>query len=216
MAGSICFLFVRMKIKTLRDGTSLLEVILFLGIFSIIATTVTAVFLSTQDARALQRSISLLEDSGTQLIGNTTRTTRRAEAIVSPGSGTTGSTLVLQMAQNDEFPTIIGKIGSGLTLVQQTATSSLLAPAVTVNSAVFRNIGGGNVWFTFTLSTIARTVKPRTYTRVFYGTATLFPDDQSDAGGCGTCPAPACISNAYTWYICASDVCTQSDVTLPC
>ncbi len=203
-----------MNMRTLRSGTTLLEVMLFLGILSIISTTITAVFLATQDARALQRSIASLEDAGTQLISTISKTTRRAETVTAPA--TTGSTLVLQMAQNDEFPTMMAKVGSGLVLVQKSATSALLSSAITASNVVFRNVGNGNVWFTFQLSTVVQTVKPRTYTRTFYGTATLFPDDQSDAGGCGSCPAPSCINHAYTWYICASDVCTQSDTTLPC
>ncbi len=202
--------------RSLRSGTTLLEVLLFLGILSIIATTITAVFISTQDARVLQRSISALEEAGTQLVSTIGKTARRAETVISPSANLTGSVLVLQMAANDEFPTMLAHVGSGLVLVQKSATSALLSPNVTISSALFKNVAGGNVWFTFTLSTIVRTVKPRVYTRTFNGTATLFPDDQSDAGGCGSCPVPACIGNAYTWYVCASDVCTQSDVTLPC
>jgi type II secretory pathway pseudopilin PulG len=203
-------------IRHARTGTTLLEVMLFLGILSIIATTITAVFIATQDARVLQRSISSLEDAGTQLISTISKTTRRAEVVVSPSTSMTGSVLVLQMASNDEFPTMLARIGSGLVLVQKSETSALLSPNITISSVSFKNIAGGNVWFTFKLSTIVRTVKTRVYSRTFYGTATLFPDDQSDAGGCGSCPAPSCISHAYTWYVCAADVCTQSDVTLPC
>ena len=205
-----------MKFRTLHAGVTLLETILFLGILSIMAGTITAVFLATQDARVLQRSISDLEDTGTQLIATMTKTMRRAETVVSPTANMTGSVLVLQMASNDEFPTLLMPVGSGMVLAQKSETSSLLPTNITMSKVTFKNVGGTNVWFTFKLSIIVRTVKPKTYSRTFNGTATLFPDDQSDAGGCGSCPAPACISHRYTWYICASDVCTQSDTTLPC
>ena len=205
-----------MNLRALRSGVTLLETILFLGILSIIATTITAVFLSTQDARALQKAVAELEDSGTQLVSTMTKTTRRAESIIEPSSNLTGSILVLQMAENDEFPTIMVMANSGMLLVQKSATSALLSPNVEISNLVFRNIGGSNVWYSFTLSTVVRTVQLRTYSRNFTGTATLFPDDQGDAGGCGSCPAPACISHAYTWYICQSDICTQSDTTFPC
>ena len=205
-----------MILRTIRTGTTLLEIMLFLGILSIISTTITAVFIATQDARVLQRSIANLEDGGIQLISTISKTARRAETVVSPATGMTGSSLVLQMASNDEYPTIFTRVGSGIVIVQKSSTSALLGSSVVISSLSFKNVAGGNVWFTFTLSTIVRAVKSRTYSRTFNGTATLFPDDQSDAGGCGSCPAPSCINHAYTWYICASDVCTQSDVTLPC
>lgn len=205
-----------MRPRTFRSGVTLLEVLLFLGILSIIATTITAVFLSTQDARVLQRSVSDLEDAGTQLISSMSKTMRRAETVIVPAANLTGSILVLQMASNAEFPTIVARAGSGLILVKKSGTSSLLSSTISVSNLVFRSVGGSNVWFTFKLTTVVRTVNPRTYSRTFNGTATLFPDDHSDAGGCGSCPSPACINHAYTWYICSSDVCSQSDTTLPC
>lgn len=205
-----------MNLRTLRSGVTLLETLLFLGILAIISTTITAVFISTQEARVLQHAIAELEDSGTQLVSTMSKTARRAETVIVPAANTTGSILALQMASNDEFPTIMMRAGSGMVLAQKSQTSSLLSPNVTISDLTFKNVGGSNVWFSFTLSTTVRTVNPRTYSRMFNGTATLFPDDQSDAGGCGSCPAPACINHAYTWYICASDICSQSDTTIPC
>jgi len=205
-----------MKIQASHSGISLLETALFLGILSIMATTITAVFISSQEARVLQNSISNLEDEGTQLLGRLSKTIRRAETIIFPLTNQTGSTLVLQMASNDEFPTIIMASNSGMVLAQKSETSALLSTNITLSHLSFRNVGSSNVWFSFTLSTLIPTIKNRTYSRVFKGTSTLFPDDQSNAGGCGSCPAPACINHAFTWYVCELDICTQSDTTIPC
>lgn len=205
-----------MNVKTSRSGISLLETILFIGILSIMATTITSVFIATQEARVLQNSIASLEDEGTQLIGRMSKTIRRAELIVFPSANQTGSSLVLQMANNNEFPTIVMASNSGMVLAQKSQTSALISTNITISDLTFKNVGGSNIWFSLTLSTSIPTIKNRTYSRVFKGTATLFPDDQSNAGGCGSCPAPACINNAFTWYVCELDICTQSDTTIPC
>lgn len=209
-----------MRIKTIlqkRPGTSLLETMLFLGILGIISGTIVGVLMATQDARIRQRSVAELEQQGTQILTNLTKVIRRAERIVVPVTNETGGTLLLQMAQNDEYPTIITRVGSGeLLLVQRSSTSALISNHLTVQDLVFRNVDDGNVWLSFKLVTIIPTLSQQVYSRTFNGTATLFHDDQSDAGGCGTCPAPACINGAYTWYICESGICSQSDTTLQC
>lgn len=209
-----------MRIKTLlqkRPGTSLLETMLFLGILGIISGTIVSVLMATQDARIRQRSVAELEQQGTQILTSLTKVIRRAERIIVPATNNTGAILLLQMAQNDEYPTIVSRVGSGeLLLVQRSSTSSLISSNLTVQDLTFRNIDDGNVWLSFKLVTIIPTLSKQIYSRTFNGTATLFHDDQNDAGGCGTCPAPVCINGAYTWYICESGICSQSDTTLAC
>ncbi len=205
------------SIRTVRPGTNLLEVMLFLGILGIISGTVVGVLMATQDARIRQRSVAELEQQGTQILVNLTKIIRRAEAVVVPASGETGSLLLLRMAQNDEYPTIVTSVGSGdLLLVQKSATSSLIGSNLHVQDLIFRNVGEDNVWLSFTLTTTIPTLEKQTYARTFNGTATLFHDDQDDAGGCGSCDEPVCIDGAYTWYVCESGICSQSDTTLPC
>lgn len=189
---------------------------LFLGILSIIGGTVVAVFMSTQDARVRQQAAARVEQEGTQVVASLTKIIRRAEGVITPDANQTGAVLTLQMATNSEFPTLVALIGSGLLIAQKSGTSSLVSPAVTASGLTFRNLGNTNVWFSFSLSTRVGIIPPIVFTRHFSGTATLFPDDQSDAGGCGSCPEPACIGGRYTWYICDIGVCTQSDTTLPC
>jgi type II secretory pathway pseudopilin PulG len=205
-----------MKCITQRSGTTLLEVILFVGILGIISTTTVAVFMATQDARIRQKSVADLEQQGTQILEKMRKTMRSAEKVLIPLSGETGSLLLMQMAQNREYPTILAQVGQSVVLVQKSGTSALLTSTVSIKKLVFQNVGGGNVRMTFDLSTVIPTIEHHVYSRSFNGTVTLFPDDQSDAGGCGTCPLPMCIAGRYTWYICESDICSQSDTTLPC
>lgn len=198
-------------------GSSLLELILFLGILAIMFTTVIAIFIATQETRARQQGIAEVEQRGSQLLATLTKSIRRAETVLAPATSQTGSILALQMALNAEHPTIFAETGSGnLLLVQKTSMFSLLNTKARVQNLRFRNNDNTNVVLSFDLTTVLSLVQPTTYSRHFETTVTLFPDDQSEAGGCVTCPAPICIAHQYRWYHCLNDVCTQAGETFSC
>lgn len=199
-----------------RSGLTLIEIILFLGILSIMSGAIIGVMLDTQDARVRQHSIASLEQQGTHVLTTATKMIRRAERVTSPIAGDTGSTLFLQMGKNEEYPTIIMHNGSGITLVQKSTTSALLNTEMHLSDMSFRNVGGTNVWMSFTLTTVIPTLSKQIFSRTFNGSATLFPDDNDDSGGCGTCPDPACVSGTYLWYVCENAVCTLSPTSLSC
>ncbi len=217
MAGSIRFLFVRMNTRTLHAAFSLLETILFLGILSMMSGTIVAVYIATQEARIRQRSVAELEQTGLQLLEATTKNIRRAEKVLAPTTNTTGSVLVLQMASNSEFPTMFARNPIGnFTMIQKTSTSGLLPSRVTISKLSFRNVADINVAYSFDLTTTIPTIVPQPYVRTFGTTVTLFPDDQSEAGGCGSCPPPVCTNHQYIWYHCDNAVCSQSDIAISC
>ncbi len=204
-------------VLALRRGFSMLEVILFIGILAIIMGTVIAVVISTNESRIRQRSVAEVEQRGTQLLETLSKNIRRAEAVLIPIGNLTGSILALQTGLNAEFPTILTSTSTGgLLLIQKNDVFQLLGSTITISNLTFRNIGNTNVTFGFDLHAKIPLVTPVTYTRHFDGTATLFPDDQSQAGGCGSCAAPSCVSHQYQWYQCEADTCTLSTSTFAC
>ena len=206
-----------MKPLRLRSGFSLLETVLFLGILSIMSGTIVAVYIATQESRIRQRAVAELEQTGTELLSSMTKNIRRAEKVLAPATNATGSILALQMASSGEYPMIFAQNAvANLVYVQKTGTSSLLSSHVTISKLVFRNVGDTNVAYSFDLSMTIPTVVPKLYTRSFAATVTLFPDDQSEAGGCGTCTAPVCTNHQYIWYHCDNGTCAQSDLTIAC
>jgi len=200
-----------------RAGFSLLETVLFLGILSIMSGTIVAVYIATQEARIRQRSVAELEQAGTELLSTMTKNIRRAEKILAPTTNASGGILTLQMASNSEYPMIFARNSSGnLVNVQKTVVSDLLTPRVTISKLSFRNVADANVAYSFDLTIIIPTVVPVPYTRTFGATVTLFPDDQSEAGGCGTCTAPVCTNQRYIWYHCNNGACVQSPTVIAC
>jgi type II secretory pathway pseudopilin PulG len=217
MAGSIRVLTLPMKIHLTRTGFSLLETALFIGILSIISTTLVAVYISTQEARIRQKFVAEVEQTGTRVLETMTKNIRRAEKILAPVANMTGGILSLQMASNSEYPTIFASDElKNLVNVQKTSTAGLLTANVTMFNLLFQNVADANVAYSFDLRTTIPTIVPQLYSRRFSATVTLYPDDQSEAGGCGSCTAPVCTNNQYIWYHCNNGVCEQSDIMISC
>ncbi|HRH93070.1 MAG TPA: type II secretion system protein [Candidatus Peribacteria bacterium] len=199
-----------------RAGFTMIETLMFLGILAIMGTVIIGVMLATQDARVRQQGIASLEQRGTQVLESMTRRIRRAEAVLYPTTGNTGSMISLQMAMNAEHPTIFTSSGTNLMLIEKTDESLVFSGPVAVTNLLFRNVSGGSVTVSFDLVATLQLPHPQLYRRHFEGNVTLFPDDQSESGGCGTCPVVTCKSHLYRWYYCANDVCTQSDDAISC
>lgn len=212
--------------RRLRPGFSLLELMLFLAIFAAIAGTLVSVFVTTQDARIRQQGIAALEQRGGQVLEVLTRRIRRAETILTPVAGQSGSILALQMTQNDEHPTILAQSsGSNILVVQKDTVAPLLSDRLGLSNLRFSNINNTSVRLSFDLFiTLQLPTAPVTYRRHFDTAVALFPHDFNYEGGCNpdpnvltpACPAPTCVSHVYRWYTCTNEVCTQSNNTLSC
>lgn len=199
-----------------QNGFTLVELLLFLGLAAIMGGTLVSVYIATQESRVRQQGIAGVEQRGTQILELIGTNVRRAEAVLDPTAGNTGSVLALQMGLNVEFPTIIGTASGTFVLIQKTLSSALIPMNITVDAFEIRNIEGKSVRFSFTLTAHIASVPPSTYSKEFSGSATLYPDDQSDAGGCGSCAAPTCVDGLYTWRHCVSDTCTAASTKLSC
>lgn len=217
MAGGIHLLFMRMNILKSYAGFTIVELLLFLGIAAIMGGTLVSVYIATQETRVRQQGIANVEQRGAQIVETVAKNIRRAEVILSPASGQTGSILALQMGLNNEFPTIVAPNGSGnILLIQKTGTATLLTKAVTMDAFTVTNIGGDAAVFSFNLTARIPSVPVSTYTKAFHGSASLLPDDVDDAGGCGSCAVPSCINSRYRWEHCINGACTASTTTFAC
>ncbi len=200
-------------LSSLRPGFSLLELMLFLAIFSIMCTTIVAVFISSQDARIRQQSIAALEQRSGQILQLLSRRIRRAEKVLSPAAGHSATLLQLQMASDTEFPTIFSLHGANMYFVEQNQTPSLLlSDQIAISNLAFKNIGDTSVTISFDLSIVVPLPASTTYKRHFEDAVTLFPVDSPQSGGCvGGCAVGNCNSNRYTWKYCDTSACKDSN-----
>lgn len=203
--------------QSTRPGFSLLEMILFFGIVSIIIGTVISISISTEEARIRQKAMSEVEQRGTQIVETMTKSIRRSEQVLMPALNTTGSMLALQMTVNGEFPTMFAKTQTGnLLLIQKTTVSQLLSPRVTVSNLQFRNVNGTNVVVSFDLTTVIPLLQKTIFERHLEATATLFSSDHQTAGGCNSCPPPFCENHTEKWYVCEIESCVLSESVFSC
>ncbi|HLD32700.1 MAG TPA: hypothetical protein VJB10_03890 [Candidatus Peribacteraceae bacterium] len=208
------------RIFRVRSGTSLVELLLFLAFFSLVSGVVVALLFSSNEQRVRQETIALVDQTGIQLLQSMTRRIRRAERIIDPLQGETGSLLFLQMAQDGENPTIIAQ-GSGVILVAEADTVRPMTGSGNIIATNFlvRNTSPDSsrqsVAISFVLSrTIPLPTFPK-FSRIFEALVTLFPDDREE-GDCG-CNSPICSSSgSYSWGYCESGSCSVASVSLLC
>lgn len=207
-------------VRHLRSGFSLVEFLLFLGVLAGLGTAVVTMLVWGQDARLQQRTAAEVEQTGVRLLTTFTRYARRSELVLDPPTGQTGSVLTLQMAGTSEFPTIFAASTTGaFLLIQRDEIQPLTSPAVSVTDLTFTNTSAGNakgVYVSFRLETVVPIPSHPVYSKEFRGAATLFPDDLSQAGGCGSCAMTGCVAGTYHWAYCAYQVCTPHSAALAC
>jgi type II secretory pathway pseudopilin PulG len=196
-----------------RFGFTLIEVLIFLGVFAMVVSVVLPLLFSTTETRLRQQTISLVEDNAAQAVQNLMRRVRNSERILSPVAGSTGSVLVLQNASGSLNPIIFGVQTGSLVVIERDVRWEVTSSQVAFLDFVVRNTSTSanrnSVDYSFRISRTIRLEQPHTYDRWFHGAATIHPDDTPQGGSCG-CPASYCtngVYDMYSWYICTNQLC---------
>jgi type II secretory pathway pseudopilin PulG len=203
-----------------RPATTLMELLLFLAILSLVIGMILPILFSSTENRLLQQTISTVEQNGAQMMQNMGLRVRQAERILSPALGQTGSVLALQMGSGSVSPTIIGVSSGSLVIVQRATRQIISSSQVAITDFEVRNTSTSSshqsVTITFKVSRSIRLQTPRSYGRVFVGGFNLLPDDVLIGNPCN-CSAPTCVSaNSYQWYVCEYPSCLTATTGLQC
>lgn len=122
-----------------RPGTSLIELLLYLAFFALCAGTFVSVLLFTNEQRIRQQTIASVEQEGIQLLQSLSRRVRRAERVLLPARGASGSVLVLQMSDEAQNPTIVFLQTGSIVVVEHDTARPLSSGKLTVSDIVFHN-----------------------------------------------------------------------------
>jgi type II secretory pathway pseudopilin PulG len=203
-----------------RPAATLIELLIYLGVLSMIVAVALPMFFSATENRLLQQTISIVEQNGTQMLQNASLHIRNAERIISPAAGQTGSVLVLQTSSGSTDPTIIGISSGTLVIIEHATKQPVSSPQVAIQNFVVRNTSVSatrpSVRITFTLSRTIRLQLPHSYVRSFDATVSLLPDDIASGNSCGCLP-PTCDGNdMYTWRVCEEATCYAATTSLEC
>lgn len=203
-----------------REGTSLIELLIFLGILSLVIATALPMLFAATENRILQQTIAIVEQNGTQILQNTTLRIRNAERIISPAIGQTGSVLVLQTASGATNPTIIGLNSGSIIIIERDVREVVSSTQVAIENFIVRNTSDSadnqSVTIAFDASRTIRLQQPHSYGRGFVLGVHLHPNDEP-TGECG-CGAPACLgNNVLQWHMCDFDLgCLSATTTMQC
>lgn len=212
-------MFMKLQVSA-RRGTSLIELLIFLGILSLVIAVALPMLFSATENRILQQTIAIVEQNGTQILQNTALRARNAERIVTPALGQTGSVLVLQTASGATNPMIIGLNSGSIVIIERDTQEVVSSEQVAIEDFFVTNTSESNdeqsLTISFRASRTIRLQQPHSYAQTFRIGIHLHPNnDPQGACGCGT---PSCIAtNSFRWHICDEvSGCLTATVPLVC
>lgn len=203
-----------------RSGTTLIELIIYLAILSMIIGTALPMLFSATENRLLQQTVSIVEQNGTQILQNISQNVRLSERILSPAIGQSGSVLALSTASGGLNPIIIGSSSGSVVIVEHYTRELISSSQVAITDFVVKNtstsVSRPSVNISFRASRTIRLQQPHSYSRRFETLVNLLPDDVPYVDGC-SCALPACASaDLYQWQVCETGVCVGASTSLEC
>ncbi len=160
-------------------GFTLVELLLYLAITSIIITSVSGFLITMLQARAKFQTISEVEAQGQQAMQAITQTIRNGTAITSPGTGTSAAALTITVPTGPLSPTVFDLSGGIVRVKEGTgAVQNLTTSRVTVSGLAFDNLTRattqGTVRITFTVTSVNTSGRNEfSYAKTFRDTATF-------------------------------------------
>lgn len=201
-----------------RPGATLVELLIFLAIMSMIVGLALPMMFTAAENRLLQQTVSIVEQNGTQALQNAGLKIRNAERIVHPSAGQVAAYLVLQTGSGGTNPTIIGTFSGSVVIIQRNVKETITTEQVGIDEFRVRNTSTStsaqSVALSFRATRTIRLQSPRSYLQRFDATYGLLPDDAL-VGSCN-CPPVSCASNVVTWYVCNTGVCQEASTALDC
>ncbi len=168
-----------MKLPTRQNGFTLIELILYIGLASIILLTTSAFLGTLLESRIKNTTVAEVEGQGVQVMQIMTQTVRNSENINSPSTGASSPTLSLNVIDSGNDPTIFD-LSAGTIRIKEGSDPviSLTNSRVQVSNLVFRNLSRastpGTIEVRFTISHINPENKNvYNYSKTFIGVASV-------------------------------------------
>ena len=201
-----------------RPGVSLVELLIFIAIISIVGAALVPLLFSSTESRMLQESMSLVEANGSQLMQVIGKSIRESDRIIDPPAGQTKKQLALQTSSGGLSPTVFGILSGALLRIQKTTSQQMSAQEVSVSNFNARNTGNGTstgISISFTVSRTIRLSAPRQYRQTFQTFFSLYPKDVLTDCTFELVVSPACTLGGthYRWGVSTTNDCSGSCTT---
>lgn len=168
------------RISTHMKGFSLVEMILYVSISSILLLSLTGFLLFLFSSRVKNQSIADVNQEGVHVMQLMTQTIRNSRSITAPALGTTGGSLSLSVVDPLLSPTVFDVSSGTLRITEGSyAPISLTNSHVVVSSVTFQNVSSTSstdriIKIQFTISHVNPTnIQEYSFSQTFIGSATL-------------------------------------------
>lgn len=169
-----------MFIKRSQKGFTLVEMVLYVSICSILLVTI-SVFLSfLLGARVRSQAMTEVNQQGFQVMSLITQTIRNGRSIQVPSTGVSSSTLSLTTSNALLNPTIFNLSSTTMKIKEGSKTAiSLTNSRVRVSNLIFQNVSSGSstekiIKISYTIDYINNSGRSEyTFSKSFNGSATL-------------------------------------------
>lgn len=170
-----------MQLSRLRPGATLIELLLFIVIVSMVGTVVVNLLFQSTEARILQETQAQVEQNGAQMLQQIAEVMRNGSRILYPSqAGSTGAMLSVEKA-GYEYPVVFSLSGGYMQRSEGPTSNYISSDQVSVTDFVVTStsVGEGeqSVFIRFTVSRVIRLSAPRSYIRVFEGSFSLYADE---------------------------------------
>ncbi len=213
----------RHRLYTMRPGVTLVELLLYVALLAFVGIAVIELLFLGIDGQVRQQTVASLEQDRLQITQLLGYDIRHAERILSPARGASGAVLVLQTADADASPMVIGVASGSLFLTHKTDESVLNNAQVVVSDMRVWNTSPSDdrpslrillrLEETSPLPTLP--TKAQTVDLAF----TLLPDDDTQSDTCGgvVCASPRCDGHGHiAWDVCDDGNCDAASGSLTC
>lgn len=158
-----------------KTGFSLIEIIIYVGIFSMIIFSISYFMNMLNTTRVHNQNILEVESQGESIVRNITYKIRNAKSINLPTAGNSGSSLSLEMADSNINPTVYSVVNGVIYIKEGMGNDIALSNnKVNINNLTFTNEGAmnkpGSIKIRFNLNTI---MTKNGHSSSFYGSSSI-------------------------------------------
>jgi len=169
-----------MKFRNNKKGMTLLELILYISLVSVVLLAISGLIFSVLQSRVRNQVVSEVEEEGLITIQIISQAIRNAKNINSPSTGSAGASLSLASLDLLKDPTVFDSSGSVIRISEGSGTTVNLTSLsmVAVSNLSFKNLtpaeSPGVISFSFVLTHINLSGRREyDYSKTFYGSANL-------------------------------------------
>jgi Tfp pilus assembly protein PilW len=147
----------KLRIKNYCFGFSLIELLLYVAITSVIGFGIVSFLMTSVQSRVKNQTIAEVEQQGQQVMLTITQTIRNAQTVTTPALGASASTLSVTTISASTSPTVFD-VASGAIRITEGATAAvaLTTSQVIASGLTFTNLGQsgteGSIRIQFTLA----------------------------------------------------------------